>query len=89
MLDKGVTCPVVDGVTFSASVDVDVEVVFTSTLDYAFALSGTIVPPAITEFALGAGMDFSLGGKLSIEIIATVRARPSAKQPIPYANRRT
>ena len=73
MLDKGVQCPITNGLSFSAAINVEVEVDLSAQLDYSFALTGTIIPPKLTEFAIGAGLDFSVDGKLIIDIVATVR----------------
>ena len=78
ILNKGVSCPITDGVTFNASVTAGGRVEVNGDLDYTFAISGTIVPPKFTEFAIGAQMGVLLDGEATIGVVATVRASASS-----------
>lgn len=41
-------------------------------INYGLALSGTLVPPAVTEFDLVAGFDATILGTLAVDLLASV-----------------
>lgn len=73
LLNKQAQCaPSQYAPAFTAGVKVDVEAKADATLNYGLAISGTIVPPKISEFGLVAGLDADIDGKLSLDILASV-----------------
>lgn len=69
---KTAACDATSAGILSAGLKVDVEAVVSATLNYGVALTGTIVPPAISDFAIVAGFEADLTGKLSLDILANV-----------------
>ena len=78
ILNKGVSCPITDGVTFNASVSVGGRVEVNGQLDYSFVISGTIVPPQFVEFAIGADFGATLDGEVTVGVVASVRVFASS-----------
>ena len=75
VLDARVECEY-GSAKFDAGLDVDINMVFGAQLDYSWALAGTIAPPEISDFAIGAGLEVNVDGTLDVDLSASVRNSP-------------
>lgn len=81
LFNQSVSCPGTGKLpAFTGEVKVDVEAKLNASVQYGLTAVGTVVPPALTEFALFSNFDAVLNGILSVDATASV----CIKIPRPY-----
>lgn len=77
LIDKKASCTPANGLTLTADLKVDVVAELTLQVGYGIAVTGTIIPPHITDVATYADVEAQLTGTINIDAKASVRGSPS------------